>query len=412
MVENSNTRTVRIKLDVDESAADLLHQTTDHFLDAANHVVDVAWEPDWKITSKQKLHNLTYYDVRDDSPLPANLVQAARNRAAEAVKGVIERWKKGKNASKPHFTSRFASYDARTVTVNDDHATLATIDGRVTAEFVLPDEQRDTPHSKYLFNDDYDVNGATLHHDTVEDCFYLHVRTKPVVENDEAEQGDAKHVSVLGVDLGITNIAVTSTGRFWSGGELTHWHREYEKRRGDLQRTGTRWAHENVQRVGRKQTRRFEQMLHIISNELVEEALENDCTHIVFEQLKDIRERLPHAKAVHKWAFHRLFEYVTYKAESEGLVVKQINPAYTSQRCSKCGFTHEDNRPHTNGQNEFGCLKCGYDVHADYNAAKNIGMKYLRDQQKSGRRGAPVGVRLNSGMLNVNGEYSPTALSG
>jgi len=78
----------------------------------------------------------------------------------------------------------------------------------------------------------------------------------------------------------------------------------------------------------------------------VKEALENDCTHIVFEQLKGVRERLPHAKAVHKWAFHRLYEYVTYKAESKGVEVKQINPEYTSQRCSKCGFTHEDNRPH------------------------------------------------------------------
>jgi len=48
------------------------------------------------------------------------------------------------------------------------------------------------------------------------------------------------------------------------------------------------------------QTGRFEQMLHTISNELVEEALENDCTHIVFEQLNGIRERLPYAKAVHK----------------------------------------------------------------------------------------------------------------
>jgi putative transposase len=142
MVEESSTRTVPIKLDVDKSAADPLHQTIDYFLDAANYVVDVAWEPDWKLTSKQKLHDLTYYDVRDDSPLPANLVQAARNRAAEAVKGVVERWKEGKKASKPLFTSRFASYDARTITVNDDYCTLATIDGRVTAEFVLPDEQR------------------------------------------------------------------------------------------------------------------------------------------------------------------------------------------------------------------------------------------------------------------------------
>ncbi len=46
MVGDSSTRTVPIKLDVDESAAALLHQTTDCFLDAANHVVDTAWEPD------------------------------------------------------------------------------------------------------------------------------------------------------------------------------------------------------------------------------------------------------------------------------------------------------------------------------------------------------------------------------
>ncbi|WP_117594096.1 RNA-guided endonuclease InsQ/TnpB family protein [Haloprofundus halophilus] len=411
MEENSATRTVPIKLDVAENDADLLHQTLNHFLDAANYVVNVAWKPDWKITSKRELHNLTYSNVREDSPLPANLVQAARNRAAEAVNGCVERWKEGKKASKPRFTSRFASYDARTVTVNDNHATLATIDGRVAAKFVLPDESRDTPHSAYLFNDDYDVKGATLHYDSVEDCFYLHVRTKPCVENDNADKGDTKHVSVLGVDLGITNLAVTSTGTFWSGSELTHWHREYEKRRGSLQQTGTRWAHINVQRVGRKQTGRFEQFLHTVSSQLVEEALKNKCTHIVFEQLRGIRERLPHAKAVQKWAFYRLFENVVYKAESEGLEVEQINPAYTSQRCSKCGFTHEDNRPKTNGQDEFVCLKCGYDVHADYNAAKNIGLKYLRDRQKSDRGGAPVGVRLNSGVMNVNGEYSPTVLS-
>ena len=152
--------------------------------------------------------------------------------------------------------------------------------------------------------DDYDVKGATLHDDTVENCFTLHVRTKPAVENDEADTGDAKHASVRGVD--------------------------------------------------------------------------------------------------HQWAFYRLYEYVTSKAESEGLVVTQINPADTNQRCSKCGFTHEENRPHTNGQDEFECLKCGYEVRTDYNTAKNIGLTYLCDQQQSGRGGAPVGVRLNSGMMTVN----------
>ena len=55
------------------------------------------------------------------------------------------------------------------------------------------------------------------------------------------------------------------------------------------------------------------------------------------------------------------------------------------------------------------CLKCGYQNHADYNAAKNIGLRYLRRTQTGDGGGAPVGVRLNRGTLNANGEYDPPA---
>ena len=59
----------------------------------------------------------------------------------------------------------------------------------------------------------------------------------------------------------------------------------------------------------------------------------------------------------------------------------------------------------------FECLKCGYENHADYNAAKNIGLRYLRRNQTGDDGGAPVGVRLNSRTLNVNGEYEPLPMS-
>jgi IS605 OrfB family transposase len=148
--------------------------------------------------------------------------------------------------------------------------------------------------------------------------------------------------------------------------------------------------------------------LHTVSKGLVAEAVENGCGVIAFENLNGIRERMPNAKKFHAWAFRRLFEYVEYKAEVVGVSVEQVSPEYTSQRCSKCGFTHEDNRPTSDGQDVFECLKCGYTLHADYNAAKNIGLKHLRSAQKSSGGGAPVGVCLHRGTLNVSGEYSPT----
>ena len=55
------------------------------------------------------------------------------------------------------------------------------------------------------------------------------------------------------------------------------------------------------------------------------------------------------------------------------------------------------------------CQQCSYENHADYNAAKNVGLQYLRRRQSAGDGGAPVDVRLNRGTLNVSGEYNPPA---
>ncbi|SDX92317.1 RNA-guided endonuclease InsQ/TnpB family protein [Halobellus clavatus] len=396
-------RTVPVKLDVGSDEAALLRETVDEFLWAANYVVDHAWRGEYKTTSKAQLQEETYDDVREQTRLHANLVQNARNKAADAVQGVLARWKQGEYASKPHFSNPTVVYDKRCATFHDDHVSLATIDGRLDVEYVLPDEDRDTPHSRYLDNDDYELTGAELHNKDGD--WFLHLRTKAEMESDIPEQATIGHSTVLGVDLGVNQLAVTSTGTFWSGHKFDHWRREYEKRRASLQRCGSRHAHENIQAVGRKETGRYKTILHRIANGIIEEATENGCTIIAFEELTGIRDRLSGASWGHKWAFGRLCEYVEYKAEMHGIDVEQVDPENTSRCCSHCGFTHPDNR---DGE-DFACLNCGYENHADYNAAKNIGLRYLRRNQTGDGGGAPVGVRLNRGILNAKGGYEPSA---
>jgi hypothetical protein len=85
----------------------------------------------------------------------------------------------------------------------------------------------------------------------------------------------------------VDNLAVTSTGVFVSGGELTHWQTGYEKRRGSLQQTATRWAHGNIQSVGRKDDGRFTILVHEAANATAEEAVEYGCAHIAFEDPTD-----------------------------------------------------------------------------------------------------------------------------
>lgn len=198
-------------------------------------------------------------------------------------------------------------------------------------------------------------------------------------------------------------IAATSTVRMWSGGYLNHRRREYEKTRGSLQRTGTESAHRTIAGIGHRESRWARDYLHQISKALVQEAMAHTCSTIVFEQLTDIRERMPGAKAFHAWAFRRLYEYVEYKASEFGIRTKQVDPAYTSQRCSRCGHIEGRNRPKQEG---FCCRRCGYEVHADYNGGKNIGIKYVRAGQKSSCGRATRQLALKSGTLNVRDDVT------
>jgi IS605 OrfB family transposase len=396
---------VVVKLNVDDSDALLLHETLEEYLWAANYVVQDAWQDDYKPTSKTELHDRTYSDVRDQTRLQANLVQSARNKAAEAIKSVVARWKEGKQASQPHFSRPSVRYDERSATFHDDHVSLSTVSGRIVAEYVLPPEG-DNPQTEYLRNDDFDVTGATLQYRDATDTFFLHIGTKAEVESEMPDIGHDEHSTVLGVDLGIEQIAVTSTGMFWSGDYLNHRRREYERVRGSLQQTGTESAHRTIEQMGDRETRWVEDYLHRISKAIVQEATAHGCDTIAFEELTDIRLRMSGTKKLHTWAFRRLYDYVAYKAEAEGIKATQVDPAYTSKRCSKCGTTLDENRT---SQANFCCQKCGYEVNADYNAAKNIGFRRLRAGQKSPHGGATRHLALKSGTLNVNGDYLPAA---
>lgn len=54
--------------------------------------------------------------------------------------------------------------------------------------------------------------------------------------------------------------------------------------------------------------------------------------------------------------------------ERFGITSTEVNPAYTSQTCSKCGYVDKKNR----SSQAFRCLWCGHTKHADLNAALNI----------------------------------------
>jgi putative transposase len=72
-----------------------------------------------------------------------------------------------------------------------------------------------------------------------------------------------------------------------------------------------------------------------------------------------------------------LRDKLKFKLDERGIRYRSVQPAYSSQECSRCGFVHENNR---RSQAAFECVNCGYTENADVNAARNIAKRFGDDE--------------------------------
>lgn len=371
------TLITRLALRSDEDEQ-LLLDTINEWLDGCNLASSLAWN---ECHTKSDVRKLAKNRIKQDTELGDQHATLACHEVSGAIKSCIERRKKGKKANLPGFTSRSMTFDRRTLTVfpGQEKITLTTLGdhSRIHADLCLP-ESEDGYQYEYLDSEEWEYTESTLHSRDGE--WYIHLGYRTPKEDTESA---TENGTVLGVDLGVNQIAVTSTARFFGAAELNHYRREFEKTRGRLQQTGTQSAHRTIESLSGREERYVKHVLHSVANGIVEEALHHDCDGIIFEELEGIRDAVPKAAWHSEWAFRKLKDFVAYKAKYEGLFVDTTSPQNTSKRCNHCGFTHDQNRR----AGQFECQSCGKSNHADYNAAKNVAELYLRrGHQPSGRR--------------------------
>jgi len=176
----------------------------------------------------------------------------------------------------------------------------------------------------------------------------------------------------VGVDIGENVIyaaaVVDGTGDvagvdMQRGREFRHYRERLQQKRDELQEKGDL---RGVKATRGDQRRYTEQVLDTASRAVVDLAVEHAPAAIQLEDLTHYRETA--RDPIHDWPFAEFQSKIIYKATAEGIPVEIVDPADTSVTCRKCGQT---NREYRNGS-DFSCTRCGYEVHADVNAAINI----------------------------------------
>jgi putative transposase len=175
----------------------------------------------------------------------------------------------------------------------------------------------------------------------------------------------------VGIDLNATShcaVASAPNGKVIKlGKQAPHIHKKYKALRSALQRQA---KYKKLKQTKGKETRKVKDINHKISKQIVEFAKQNNCG-IKLEKLTGIRNSKKNNKSfrytLNSWSYYQLGAMIAYKALLQGISVQYIDPAYTSQNCSRCG--HLGKR---NGK-VFKCANCNHTGHADVNASFNIG---------------------------------------
>lgn len=201
----------------------------------------------------------------------------------------------------------------------------------------------------------------------------------------DAEPTELDVDKILGVDIGITNAAVltvdgTPHNLFINGGEIEAFTRRIEGRRKSM-RNQLKVCSDNRRGHGSKALMKpldvltkkvadFQELTnHRYAKKIVDFAVKHGCGTIQIEDLSGINTQ---SAFLARWSYYSLQQKIDYKAKIAGVKIVKIKPAYTSQRCNKCGCIDVESRP---TQDTYNCTTCGHKANADLNAARNIATK-------------------------------------
>jgi putative transposase len=367
------TRTVKLKIQLDK---DLARRTIQEWNTICNYSSRRAFE-NGNVSNSTKLHKLTYQDLKAKFKLSSQILISA-NRQVSAKYLTLRKLKQSPTEPVRFVNSAVClqgGIRGRDFGFRKDGLSISTVDGRVKGIVYQA-----SPRLQEYF-DNWTMGDGRLF--IKKGKVYLAVSFSQAVPD-----VDKPNDAVIGVDRGINNIATMTDGKrtkFFDGKRLKHIRRRYQKTGASLQRKkaqkNTRSIRRVLKRQSGKQARFTKDTMHVVSKRIVEFARETGNPTIAIEGLKGIRDgnklRKEQRKDVHEWPAYQLKEITTYKAQTYGFEVIEVEPRGTSRGCYVCGHTEKSNR----NRHKFLCKACGHQDNSDRNAALNIRLRGILSRQ-------------------------------
>ena len=392
------TLSAKLKLQTTPEQFQALRKTQLAYRDALNSVSQYAFEHG-KMSNKVGLQTRTYQEIRARFKLPAQMACSVPRQVGATYKALWTKVKQNAIARKAGLTKKrykgldqAPKYVSPTLTYQlghdysfkkNQHVSILSLDGRVVVPYWGYDKH------VALIQEGASIGAAKLWYDNPRKQFYLLVS----LEVETADPTPQTHSSIVGVDVGMRYLAVSSTMKgeptFHSGKQVVSKANHYARLRKRLQQKGTRAATRRLRAMSQRERRLKQDANHVVSKHIVEH---HPHSLIGLENLTDIRERTQRKRGKKatkkqrkanarqsKWAFAELHAMIAYKATYTDSLAVKVDAHYTSQACPRCGYTGKENRPRKGLL--FICQSCQYTLHADLVGARNIALRTLLIRQ-------------------------------
>jgi IS605 OrfB family transposase len=270
------------------------------------------------------------------------LTTEGKYKQARKLKAIIDKnalVKPNLNRVEPELDQRFVKQDWDNSTTFDGQITLTSLGNKL--KLVLPIKK--SKHFNKLLSQGKIKQGIRLSKSSITFMFDLPETPKKTAGK------------VVGLDIGVLNVFTTSDKQ--TSKPDNHGH--------TLQTINQKLSRK---KKGSKAFLRTQQQRTNYINWAINQLNLSEVSILKIEHIKNLRKGQRTSRYLSHFTYTEIFDKLESLCETNGVQIERINPTYTSQRCSCCGWVRSSNRK----GKQFKCESCSFELDADLNASLNI----------------------------------------